>query len=177
MLDRMLDMSSRHEGRTSDGLPVSLTERPMLRLAQLSGWTGFDAAATALLERAGLSLPPMTGTSLQAGGCTLWRIAPDRVLIHGDCVPGDGSPELALLDLDSARRCWRIDGAGATDLLTRVIPLDLSEKVFPPGTFATTGIHGVAVLIDRTGPQTFDLYIPTTWAQYVVAFIALHVLA
>lgn len=173
----MLDTSHHLEGRTSNGLPVGLHEQQILGLIQFAGWDGFEARAAEVLSAAGLGLPAQDGQSLRMQATTLWRVAPDRVLIHGDCPDLAGHPDLASLDLSGARRLWRIEGAGAVDLLSRVTSVNLSQAAFPVGGFVTTGIHGVAVLIDRTGAETFELHVPTTWAASVLEFIALHLAA
>ncbi|WP_172401971.1 sarcosine oxidase subunit gamma [Ensifer aridi] len=172
-------MAKKHQspvrGTTSDGLPVTIREVELGTLTQLAGWEDFDILADGILRKQALSLPSDCRSSFRRGLTSVWRIAPDRVLVRSDTAMNfEAVDEIVTLDLSHSRVCLRLNGRGAASLLSRMVALDLSEAGFPIGTFAQTAIHHVSVLIDRVGMEEFDLCIPTTFAVSLTGFIAEH---
>ncbi|WP_085033753.1 sarcosine oxidase subunit gamma [Ensifer aridi] len=162
-------------GTTTDGLAVAVSEVELGYLTQLAGWSDFDQIADVVLRKQALTLPIDCRSSSRRGLTTVWRIAPDRVLIRSDTLLSFETVEqLVALELSHSRVCVRLNGAGAASLLSRVVPLDFSEAAFPVGRFAQTAIHHVGVLIDRTGPDEFDVLMPTTFGVSLQGFIAEH---
>ena len=45
-----------------------------------------------------------------------------------------------------------------------LIPVDVHETVFTPGTVALTGIHHTPVTVHCTGANAFDIYVMRTFA-------------
>lgn len=162
-------------GTTSDGAAIQISEEPIGCLTQVAGWDTFTTSADEALRSQGLALPTDFRISIHHGLVTVWRIAPDRVLVRSD-VPLKiaSSSELVVLDLSEARVCLVLKGAGATSLLSRVIALDFSEASFPIGCFAQTAMHHVGVLVERFGQDEFGVFIPTTWATSLMDLMANH---
>lgn len=171
-------------GTLSDLARVTIDEIEIGHLTQLAGWSNFEAAAERLLQTLGVVLPAdyrmparTYHTPVRAGATTVWRVAPDRVLVHSAAELGlASSPDVAVLDLSQARVCLSVTGPGAAALLSRVVALDFSGTAFPTGTFAQTGLHHVGVLIERTGRETFLVFIPTTWARSLTELLIDHLL-
>jgi heterotetrameric sarcosine oxidase gamma subunit len=162
-------------GQTSDNASVKISEIELVTLTQIAGWSGFDKAVSSLLTERALSLPGEFRTPFRKGTTTIWRTAPDRVLVRSQA-PLDlkSSDELAVLDLSDARVCISLSGAGAAGLLSRVAALDFAEAAFPINTFVQTGLHHVGVLIDRVERDVFHVLIPTTWAVSLTGLLADH---
>lgn len=162
-------------GITADGLAVTVREVELGYLTQLAGWENFEIAAGSILRKRALSLPDNCNSLFRRGMTSVWRIAPDRVLVHSDtAISFEADDEIARLDLSHSRVCVRLEGFGSTSLLSRVVALDLSETAFPTGTFAQTSIHHVGVLIDKRHINVFDVFIPTTLAASLADFLADH---
>lgn len=163
------------DGVTSDGAAVVINETDLGFLTQVAGWARFSEAVDGALRTQSLSLPSDFHAPVRRGTVTVWRIAPDRVLIRSDVkLSLESSDDIAVLDLSEARVCLTLEGAGAAGLLSRVIALDFSETAFPVGTFAQTALHHVGVLVDRHGRDQFILLIPTTWATSLIGLLTEH---
>ena len=166
-------------GAGDGGAPLTLGERALGALFQITGWPGdFEATAAPVLKTLGFTSVGIYGVAQSVGEALVFRIAPERVLVH---LPARGPWDAATagidasatptLDLSHARTVMRIGGAAAPDLLARLLPIDLHDSVFGPGRFAQTGLHSVPVLLHRradagAGP-VYDLYAPYTWAASV----------
>jgi len=162
-------------GATSDGQAVTISEAELGYLTQLAGWENFEKAGDDALRAQGLSLPTDFRLPVRRGLTTVWRIAPDRVLVRSDTsLSFDSSPDLAVLDLSEARICLTLEGPGVAGLLSRVIALDFSEVAFPIGTFAQTALHHVGVLVERGERDIFTVMMPTTWATSLTSLLADH---
>ncbi|WP_179298234.1 sarcosine oxidase subunit gamma [Mesorhizobium carmichaelinearum] len=165
-------------GTTTDGLAVTISEVELGNLTQLAGWESFDKLADDVLRKQALSLPGDCRSSFRRGLTTVWRVAPDRVLVRSDTALSFGAVEpLVALELSDSRVCLRLNGPGASSLLSRVVALDLSDTGFPVGTFAQTAIHHVSVLVDRIGGDEFDILIPTTFGVSLSGFLGEHLKA
>lgn len=118
-------------------------------------------------------------TTRRRAAATLWRIAPDGVLIAGES-PLDGwsqaetGPDLVRLDLSEARIRLRLDGPDTAGMLARVVSVNTSLAAFAPGSFVQTGLHQVGVLIDRLSEDRFDVLVPQSWARSVGGVLQLH---
>lgn len=143
---------------------VNIATRHPVSLWHASGW-GNLAAAAPLLSDLGLEAPADYRTAMRAGGMTLRKIAPDRMLIEG-CgdLSFNASDELVLLDLSHARTVITLSGTSARTVLALFCSVDVGERAFRPGEFIQTGIHHVGVLIQCIGPDDFEIFVPVTWA-------------
>jgi sarcosine oxidase subunit gamma len=104
---------------------------------------------------------------------SVWRIAPDRLLIEGgEDLSALKSADLAVLDLSHARVVLRASGPQSRTLLSQLFAIDTSANAFRPSEFVQTGIHGVGVLVYCTGENDFDIIAPTTWANSLWDFIS-----
>lgn len=163
-------------GVNSDGATVLVDENELGFLTQLAGWESFSEAADTALRTQSLSLPQDYRSPVRRGAMTVWRIAPDRVLIRSDVkLDMQISDELVALDLSDARVCLTVEGDGAAGLLQRMIALDFSEHAFPVGTFAQTSLHHVGVLVERLERNKFMVMLPTTWARSLTDLVATHI--
>jgi heterotetrameric sarcosine oxidase gamma subunit len=162
-------------GLNSDGQAVSVSEIALGNLTQLAGWQTFANATDAVLKTQGLSLPADYRSPVHGAGMTVWRIAPDRVLLRSETPVEMSVPEdLVTLDLSDARVCLILEGEGAAGLLGRVIALDFSEAAFPAGTFVQTSLHHVGVLVERLERDRFLVMVPTTWERSLTDLLVTH---
>lgn len=142
-------------------------------LWQMAGWAAFESRAAAALHE--LGLPGIGGyrEAQRAGAVTSWRIAPDRLLIEG---AGDlgrfHSDALAVLDITHGRAVITLTGPPARDLLAQLTAVDVSAAALTPGGFRQLGIHGIGVLLACTGPDAYELFVPSTWAASIRDLIA-----
>jgi sarcosine oxidase subunit gamma len=60
-----------------------------------------------------------------------------------------------------------LSGTPAREVLSMLIPVDLHQAAFTPGTVALTGIHHTPVTVHCTGQDAFDIYVMRTFAMTV----------
>ncbi|MBT4905834.1 MAG: hypothetical protein HOM58_04935 [Rhodospirillaceae bacterium] len=163
-------------GAITTHAPLILSERVLGHFFQIAGWPDdFDAKVAPVLSALGFSDSGRVGLVQEAGAHRLFRIAPERLLIHSEIPMAwnlaselADTGALALLDLSHARTVIRIEGPVARDLLARLVPLDFHEDNFPAGCFALTGINTIPVLLNRSADRAdmpgYDLFVPYSWA-------------
>ena len=160
-----------------------LSEQPLGTLMQISGWRdSFAGAAGAVLQRLGFADVGEFDRAQAATAGVAFRIAPERVLLRlaspasWQAVAAGIDPVLTpVLDLSHARTLVAIAGADTPALLARLLPIDFDDRTFPPGHFAQSGIHGVAVLVHRpatSGAGGFEIYLPRSYAASLWDLIA-----
>lgn len=137
------------------------------------GLFGGGASAVAPLVRSitGAALPDSNCEVTDSGPHRLYRIAAAQYWIVSleegagraleQAVPPDSGTVTAL---SGARVCLRLDGGAACTVLAHHVALDLDLQEFPSGRFGQTGIDHAGVLLDRRGPECFELYLLSTFA-------------
>jgi heterotetrameric sarcosine oxidase gamma subunit len=155
-----------------------LSERPLGTLVQLSGWRdSFEAAASAVLRRLGFAGVGEFDRAQVVVDGVAFRIAPERVLLHlaspsvWQPIAAGVDPALTpVLDLSHARTLVTVAGDDAPALLGRVLPIDFDGTAFPPGHFAQSAIHAVAMLVHRPAVPSaagFEVYLPRSFAASI----------
>ncbi|MEE8307970.1 MAG: hypothetical protein V3R81_11945 [Gammaproteobacteria bacterium] len=167
-------------GAHSDtGAGVNLSDSCTGTLVQIAGWDDFEVAVLPGLEELGFSDAGNYRSCRHTNGITLFRTAPDRVLITGQPnleLPDrlTGNEALAVLDLSHSRTRIIVDGTAAEEVMVRLAPIDFRASVMPVDSFVQTGIHHVGVLIHRTTEMRFEIFTPVTWARSVWELICLN---
>lgn len=158
---------------------VTVCERLDRNLVQVSGWPESFNAVCQTLQ--GIFATPMPADGLKAvsnGDRSVFRVGPERLWLTGkagdpvfgkidELVPGDQS---VVTEISHSRTILRLSGAASPTVLNRGLPINLDDKVFPPGSFAQSVIHHIPVLvhrIDARGGPTFDVYVTR---EYAVTF-------
>jgi heterotetrameric sarcosine oxidase gamma subunit len=151
---------------------VRFTEIRGRQIVQL-GIFGGGASAVAPLVRSitGASLPDSNCEVTDSGRHRLYRIAADQYWVVSleegaaraleQAMPPDSG---TVTVLSGARVCLRLEGEAVRELLAHHVALDLDLNEFPAGRFAQTGIDHAGVLLDRRGPECFELYLLSTFA-------------
>jgi heterotetrameric sarcosine oxidase gamma subunit len=151
---------------------VRFTEIGGRHLVQL-GVFGGGASAVAPIVRSitGASLPESNWEVTDSGRHRLYRIAADQYWVVSleegaaraleQAMPPDSG---TVTVLSGARVCLRLEGEAAREVLAHHVALDLDLNEFPSGRFAQTGIDHAGVLLERRGPECFELYLLSTFA-------------
>jgi sarcosine oxidase subunit gamma len=152
---------------------LTLAEVRGWNLAQLAAYPGQAPAVAA-------AVAPIIGDGLLAASpsrrdaqenCSLYRIAPDawwvvtreaQLLDRIAVALPTGSG--AVTPLSHARTLIAVEGPAARTMLACGIGIDLHPEVFRVGDFAQTGLHHAGVLIERCGPESYQLYVLRTFA-------------
>ncbi len=161
------------------GAGVNLSDNCTGTLIQIAGWDDFEIAVLPGLKEIGFNDAGDYRNCRHADGLSLFRIAPDRILIAGHSeleLPGSISANdaLAVLDLGHSRTRIIVDGTAAEAVMARLAPIDFRASSMPVDSFVQTGIHHVSVLIHRTTATQFEIFTPVTWARSVWELICLN---
>ncbi len=168
----MVDRASALEGHNAPhmfgligggGPGVRLSERPIRSIWLIAAWPDRLAeVGAAAAEAAGVSEAPGPGAAATGKAGTLMRIEPLKWML----VSETETPRLAMdeadgtvLDLGHARTVIHVAGPRASDLMARMVPLDLRPAKFPEGSVASTMLHhlGVTILARAGGYDIFVL--------------------
>ena len=129
----------------------------------------------------GLALPIVPNTVNSVGDRRALWLGPDEWLIVGpdnqqepisEALPvglegGFGS----IVDTSANRTVLEIRGAGARELLSHGVPIDLDAPAFGPGQCAQTLLAKAQVIIERRDGSDFHIYARTSFASYVANWL------
>lgn len=168
-----------------NGARVRLREITGLELIQLGFWPDTqNLVAERLKARIGTGIPEDHRAAAGTGNICVMRIAPLKIWISGQREGGlagtigaaVGTEAAAITDLSHARTILQIDGRAAADVVRRLITIDIHETVFPPGSFAQTGLCGVGVLLHAVETESnevaYNLYLPRSFALALSDYVA-----
>jgi sarcosine oxidase subunit gamma len=161
------------------GPGVVLSDIAVGTLMQIAGWEDFETAVLPGLGELGFSDAGDYRSCRHIEGGSLFRTAPDRILIAAQSelnLPTSlaGNEALAVLDLSHSRTRINVEGTAAEALMARLAPIDFRASAMPVDFFVQTGIHNVSVLIHRTSAMRFAILTPVTWARSVWELICMN---
>ena len=161
------------------GPGVDLSEDATGTLVQVAGWDDFEVAVLPGLKEIGFDENGDYRSCRQSANNSLYRTAPDRVLIAGQPdfeVPGSiaENDALAVLELSHSRIRIIVEGVVAEEVMARLAPIDFRASSMAVDMFVQTGIHHVGVLIHRTAAMRFEILTPVTWARSLWELICLN---
>ncbi|MEM6303278.1 MAG: sarcosine oxidase subunit gamma family protein [Pseudomonadota bacterium] len=125
-------------------------------LGHLTSIATFDAAETGkVLEKAhGLALPgPLRSTETGGARC-LW-FGHREVLLIGPAPDPALAEHAAVVDQSDGWTCVTVKGAGAADVLARLVPVDVRERAFPTGHTMRSLVFHMNASITRLSADQF----------------------
>lgn len=102
-------------------------------------------------------------------GEVLW-LGPDEWLVVGGR-EGDYHDAAAVVDVSANRLCFELSGDDVENVLAQGCSLDLHPSVFAPGRCAQTLLAKAQVILQRTEPETFRIFVRPSFASYLRAWI------
>ncbi|APH72647.1 sarcosine oxidase subunit gamma family protein [Aquibium oceanicum] len=152
----------------ADGEPgVVLSETRPGSIVQAAAFPGSEKAIIAAIRKAaGLSLPDGAGGGVATDTKAAFGIAPGRFLVvdqsegladrlRAAIKPAEG----AVTDLSHGRTAIRVSGPLAEWVLAKLFAIDFSLTALPLAAASATQHHDILAQIQRTGPESFDLYV------------------
>jgi sarcosine oxidase subunit gamma len=146
-------------------------------LTQVGAWSATVGEVGAYLAaELGFAMPSDTRRATSKGDVTVFMVAPDKWWIvapythfwHKRIAKELPADKGVATELGHSRSIVTVTGPNARDLLARNIAVDLDPDRFGPGSFASSGIHGVGVLVhyaaDHGAYPVFHAYLPRTFA-------------
>lgn len=133
--------------------PWTLTEVVIDKATLIAPYKGQEKATSAALKSAlGVGFPAV-GRVAGSDPRVVWCGKGQALLIGADC------PDLpaACVDHGDAWAVVHIEGAGAHDVLARLVPIDLRAATFKRGHTARTLLGHMTASVTRTGANTFEI--------------------
>jgi sarcosine oxidase subunit gamma len=167
-------------GATFEGL-ARITELPPRGMVTLKGDLSSAKLRTAAAKLAGVDFPGPRGAALGQERALLW-MAPDEVMVllpRAEAAEGAATLARALsgthhlaVDVSDARCLFRLEGAGAREVLSKLTPADLHPDAFGPGEVRRTRLGQVAAAFWMPGPESVEIVAFRSVARYVFDLLA-----
>jgi methylglutamate dehydrogenase subunit D len=160
-------------GKVLGATGVVLEETKPGSIVQLAAFPGEERSLINIISIAtGLALPDGAGGGVSENGKAAFGFAPGRFLVI-DQDEGLGSrlkpavPASAgtVTDLTHGRTSIRISGPSAEWVLAKFFAIDFSLPEFPEGAGRSTTHHDIFAQIQRTGPESFEVYVFRSFAR------------
>ncbi|MFV0514011.1 MAG: sarcosine oxidase subunit gamma [Jhaorihella sp.] len=136
---------------------VELAEENPGALTMLSPYRGQEAALSAALESGhGAAFPAPNRSTGKAGARLVW-FGRGKALLVGPEPDANLARLAALCDVSDAWAVVRLRGAGAIDVLARLVPLDLRPAAFGRGHTVRTELAHMMASITRLGADEFQI--------------------
>ncbi|MBQ4826265.1 MULTISPECIES: sarcosine oxidase subunit gamma [unclassified Leisingera] len=147
---------------------MSLTEEHPGAMWTVAPFKGQQEALSKALETAhGMAFPAANRATGKAGSRAVW-FGRDMALLMGLAPDAKLAGHAALTDQSDAWAVVRLEGAGAEDVLARLVPVDLRNQVFKRGHTARTELKHMMASVTRTGPQAFQIMVFRSMAKTLV---------
>ncbi|VDC28578.1 sarcosine oxidase subunit gamma [Pseudogemmobacter humi] len=135
-------------------------------------YPGAAARAAKLLKPLGLSFPE-PGRCSSADDLRLIWAGRDQAFLLGAAPPEGLTDTAALTDQSGGWAGLSLSGPGVEAALTRLVPLDLRLREFPPGRAARSLLNQIPALILREDETRFAIRVPRSMARSAWADCAL----
>ncbi|MHA6262463.1 sarcosine oxidase subunit gamma [Arenibacterium sp. CAU 1754] len=144
---------------------LSLSEETPGMLTSLAPFKGGDAnLCDALTAAHGMAFPAPNRATGSSGARAIWFGQGQAMLVGPE--PEAGLAKFAALtDQSDAWAIVRLEGAGAEEVLARLVPVDLRGSVFKRGHTARTQLVHMMTSVTRVGPQAFWIMVFRSMAQ------------
>jgi heterotetrameric sarcosine oxidase gamma subunit len=128
-----------------------------------------EVALEAQLSVRGEPQPGFPTEPNTASSDVLW-LGPDEWLVLGGREE-DYPDAAAAVDVSANRVCFELTGDDVEDVLAQGCTLDLHPSVFEVGRCAQTLLAKAQVILQRTGDETFRVFVRPSYAPYLRLWI------
>lgn len=146
---------------------AELTEVEGGALTSLSPMGDVAALGAALEKAHGPGWPAPLRATGKAGARCIW-FGRDAALLMGPVPDPALAEHAAVVDQSDAWAVVELKGAGAVDVLARLVPVDLREGQFKRGHSLRTQIYHMSASITKTGADTFLILVFRSMASTLV---------
>lgn len=146
---------------------VTLTEPELGPLTVLTPLGDAKAFSEALKAAHGMAAPGPNRMTGKAGARALW-FGRGQILLAGPAADPGLAAHATLVDVSDGWAAVELQGAGAADVLARLVPVDLREGAFKRGHCLRSQLQHMPVSIARLGPEKFLLMVFRSMAGSLV---------
>ncbi|SEK95781.1 sarcosine oxidase subunit gamma [Roseovarius azorensis] len=138
---------------------LSLSEVAPGRMTSVAPYRGQERALSAALKSAhGMAWPAPGRMTGREGARAIWFGQRMALLVGPDPDPALAA-HAALTDQSDGWAVLRLEGAGAREVLARLTPLDLRERVFEQGHTARSELAHMAASVTRMGGDAWQVMV------------------
>jgi sarcosine oxidase subunit gamma len=146
---------------------MTLTEVDVGCLSSIAPFKGqTKPVAAALKDVLGVGFPGV-GRVLSKGGVAIQWFGQGQAMLRG-VAPPDLAGRAAVTDQTDAWAVVRLDGAGAEDVLARLVPVDLRSATFRTGHTLRSTVGHMMAAITRVGATGFEVMVFRSMAGTLV---------
>lgn len=147
---------------------IKLSEADLGVLTSVAPYAGKTKATSAAMTKAhGVAFPAANRALGKDGARAVW-FGRDMALLAGPAPDAGLAKHAALTDQSDAWTCVELSGAGAEDVLARLVPVDLRAATFKRGHTVRSQIKHMNGLITLTGTNSFLLMVFRSMAATLV---------
>ncbi len=142
------------EGQSLTVGTSTLAEADVGRITSVAVFPGGAKAVAKGLKTLGLTMPEPNSLVERKGARLVWTGREQAFLMGVDCPELEGA---AVTDQTDGWTVLTLTGAGAVDVLARLVPMDLRLPAFPVGRAVRTQLNHMNVVILRLGEHAFEI--------------------
>lgn len=148
---------------------VTVTNVSLDPVTMIAPFQGQLAKVDALLRAGddGIGFPASNRMESSEGVRILWA-GQGRALLIGADAPLGLAGLAALTDQADAFASAQVQGAGAVDVLARLVPVDLRLAHFPVGQTVRTFVNHMTSSVTRTAPDAFEVMVMRSMGQTLI---------
>lgn len=150
------------EGRRVVLGTVTLAEADPGTILSIAVYPGGAKSVARGLKPLGLAMPSPNSFTEKKGVRIVWT-GRDQAFLIGAALPELESA--AVTDQTDGWTTLAVSGAGAVDVLARLVPVDLRLAACPVGSALRTGLNHMNAVILRTGDHSFDVMVFRSMAR------------
>lgn len=150
------------EGRSLTIGTVTLAEVDVGPITSIAVLPGAAKAVAKGLKTLGLAMPDPNRFAEKKGARILWTGRDQAFLIGVEPPALEGA---AVTDQSDGWAVLALGGAGAVDVLARLVPMDLRLSAFPVGQAVRTQLNHMNVVILRTGDHALEILVFRSMAR------------
>jgi sarcosine oxidase subunit gamma len=144
---------------------VVLSEAEPSRITSVAPFAGKEKTVSAALTKAiGAGFPAPNRMTGSAGARIVWT-GPGQAMVLG---PEIAVGQAALTDQSDAWAWLVLEGSDAREVLARLTPVDLRDRVFEVGHAARTLLFHMTATLMRTGPERWEILVFRSMAKTAV---------
>jgi len=143
---------------------ITISAITLGQVTSVAPYSGREDAVSAALGALGLHFPA-PGEFVVAGAARILWTGRSMALLSGAPAPEGLADNAALTDQTGALAMVELSGAGVEEALSRLIPVDLDQSAFAPGSTRRTLVGHMTASVTRLEPARFEIAVMRSMAD------------
>lgn len=150
------------QGRSLTLGGVTLAEVDVGPVSSIAVYPGGEKLVAKGLKPLGLAMPAPNSFTERKGARIVWTGRDQAFLTGASCPPLEGA---AVTDQSDGWAVLALSGAGAVDVLARLVPVDLRLAAFPVGQVMRSQVGHMNAILLRAGDYTVEVMVFRSMAR------------